>query len=140
MKPKVRFVLMMLGASLSFSAIACDPETGERRQMIFVEAGGKTVRFWEVVPGEIKALELPTGKTVGLSITPALPKKYLDKTNSGRFTPELVEIRLYDLGGAEPLETHKSWGGANSVQRFEGFTLNLLKPVCYQAELKSVSG
>ncbi|MEJ1249247.1 hypothetical protein [Denitratimonas tolerans] len=140
MRLKAGCIVIVIAASVSFSAAACDPETGERRQMIFLEAGDKVVEYWEMVPADIKPVELPSGRKVGVSIAPATPHKYLENVSSGRFSPELVEIRLYDLAGEEPVETHMSWGGANSVQGFGDFTLNLLKPVCYQAEFKSVSG
>ena len=86
----------------------------------------------------MREVDLPGGKKIGVSIAAASAQKYQEKAGSGRFSPELVEIRLYDLSAEKPVETHMSWGGANSVQGFGNFTLNLLKPVCYQPEVKSV--
>ena len=137
---KTNAICFMLLAGSSVSAVACDPETGERRQMIFLESGGKTVEYWQMDSGRMREVDLPSGKKIGVSITPASVEKYQEHASSGRFSPELVEIRLYDLSTGEPVETHMSWGGANSVQGFGNFTLNLLKPVCYQPKVKSVSG
>ena len=137
---KTNAICFMLLAGSSVSAVACDPETGERRQMIFLESGGKTVEYWQMDSGRMREVDLPSGEKIGVSITPASVQKYQENGSSGRFSPELVEIRLYDLSAEEPMETHMSWGGANSVQGFSNFTLNLLKPVCYQPEVKSVGG
>lgn len=146
---KVRILmsgLMLIGTC--GSALACDPETGARRQMAFLEAGASFVDYWQVADGEMKSIALPSGEKVGVVITPAALEKYSSDWRKGRFTPELVKIEIYDLSGPVPTQEEMSWGGANSVQGFGrnsskdkvgifghgGFTLNLLKPVCATPE------
>ncbi len=137
-------LLMAVGSS----ALACNPDTGERRQMVFLEAGGDTVEYWEVVPGQLKSVKLPSGASVGVTLTPAGVEKYATDWNKGKYVPELVQIRIFDLSGSAPVEKEMSWGGTNSVQAFGrnskpgdagifghgGFTLNLLKAVCASRE------
>ena len=139
-------VLAVASSALSTinSARACDPETGERRQMVFLEAASEVVEYWEVASGVMKVVVLPSGDRVGVAVTPAESEKYVSAWRSGRFTPELVKIEIYEMAGREPVMKEMSWGGANSVQTFGrnspsdkpgifghgGFTLNLLKPVC----------
>ncbi len=54
-------VLAVASSALSTinSARACDPETGERRQMVFLEAASEVVESWEVASGAMKAVVLP---------------------------------------------------------------------------------
>jgi hypothetical protein len=131
MSQKLLILACIALAVFTSSLFACNPETGERRQMIFVEADNKTVEHWEMVPGKIKELKLPNGKEVGISVAPAAPEKYLEMRASGRYVPEMVEIRIYNTEGEVAVEEQMSWGGANSVQGYSGYTINLLKPVCY---------
>lgn len=126
------------------SARACNPETGERRQIVFLEAAGEVVEYWEVTSGEMKVVVLPSGERVGVTVAPADSEKYVSAWRSGRFTPELVKLEIYEIAGRETVMREMSWAGANSVQTFGrnspsekpgifghgGFTLNLLKPVC----------
>ena len=125
-----RYLIAISSVALSGPISACDKDSGLRKQMIYLESAGETIEFWEMVPGQIKSVKLPDDSVVGISATPAKDEKYRDQSKGQKFVPELVEIRIFDMSGLEPKETNMSWGGANSVQGFGGFTLNFLKPVC----------
>lgn len=111
MKTLNPLVLVPLLIAAGSSALACNPDTGERRQMVFLEAGSDVVEYWEVVPGQLKPVKLPSGASIGVALTPAAMEKYAADWNKGKFAPELVQIQIFDLSGPVPVEESMSWTG-----------------------------
>jgi hypothetical protein len=124
--------------------LACNPVSGEREQLVFLEWNGRTIEQWEVRSPDMQRIELPNGFQLGLTIEPAPLDTYVRIWADGQHASELVKIALFDLGGDTPRRLTSTFGGVNSVQGYgsrggadgvvelgdPGITLTLLKPVC----------
>jgi hypothetical protein len=138
------FVALASSCITSPTALACNPETGQRQQMAFLEAGGMVLESWEVNPDELKSVVLRNGAKDGIRVAPAEPKVYRKSWSKGKYEPELVLVKVYEVAGSDIVEVNASWAGANSVQYYGtnssksssgilgggGFALFLLKAVC----------
>ncbi len=137
-------ITILIASSASMGAVACDRETGLRKQRVFLTWDGASVKDWTVTSDAIEAVDLPNGFHLGVKIEPATQDKYAKEANSKPYVPELVKITLVNLGDPkQPILTH-TWGGANSIQGYAasggadrvealgtpGVELTLLKPVC----------
>jgi len=133
---------------LAFPSHACDPDTGERQQHVFLSWGGQQLVNWEVRPGEVKQISLPNGFELGLALDEPASDVYERQVERHDFVGELVEIKLFDVGSKEPQLLSRTYGGTNSLQGFgaqgganqagelgdPGILLTLLKPVCLESK------
>lgn len=119
--------------------------TPERKQMVYLNWGGKQLDYWRTNPTEIHSIILPNDFTVGLKIEDAPDEIYQRSFKAwGGVSDELVQITLYDMNSKEPKYLTHTYGGANSIQGYSeaggatgvaelgmpGITLHLMKPVC----------
>ena len=135
-------------SSFALSSQACDVDTGERQQHVFLVWGNQQILDWEVTPGEIKQISLPNGFELGVALDEPAPDVYERQAKRHDFVWELVEIKLFDVGSKEPQLLSRTYGGTNSLQGFgaqgganqvaelgdPGISLTLLKPVCLEAK------
>jgi len=141
-----RIQASFFGVMFAFSALACDPATGERSQTVDADWNGKRLASWEVDSSEPKVIHVPNGFKLGVLIQDATTEKYSElKKLAWPYVPELVSIVLYDMGSSLPRELTMTWGGANSIQGYgseggadrveelgnPGLVLHLMKPVCF---------
>ena len=146
---KVRNIcIFLILLSVSFASHACDVDTGERQQHVFLSWNGQQISDWTVIPGETEQVSLPNGFELGVRLAEPEPEVYKRQVEGQDFVWELVEIKLFDLSGEEPQVLSRTYGGTNSLQGFgargganrvaelgdPGILLTLLKPVCLEAE------
>lgn len=139
-------ICVLAWMAASSSALACDPDTGERVQSVALRWNGEPIVHYEAT-GDIKRVALPNGFELGVRIEPASAEKYAELAKQSKRTAELVHIQLFDLSQSPPRRLTHTWGGANSIQGFgadggadrvealgsPGVSMTLLKPVCAAA-------
>lgn len=139
------FLIISLGA---FPGYACDVETGEREQHVFLSWNGQQIADWMVTNGEIQRVSLPNGFELGVSLNEPGPDVYEQQAQRQDYVWELVEIKLFDASSEEPQLVSRTYGGTNSRQGFgargganrvsefgdPGILLTLLKPVCLESK------
>jgi hypothetical protein len=135
-------------SSFALPSHACDVDTGERQQHVFLSWSGEQISDWRVTPGETEQISLPNGFELGVRLAEPEPEAYEQQAKRQEFVWELVEIKLFDLGSEEPQLLSKTYGGTNSLQGFgargganrvdelgdPGILLTLLKPVCLESQ------
>ncbi|NEZ04984.1 hypothetical protein G4Y73_12570 [Wenzhouxiangella sp. XN201] len=128
------------------SAAACDLNTGERSQHVFLSWNGQTLQNWIAPAGDIHQVALPNGFHLGVELDEPPPDKYIELAEQFQHVPEIVEINLFELSEDEPELLSRTYGGTNSIQGFgargganrveqlgdPGIKLTLLKPVCIE--------
>jgi hypothetical protein len=133
--------------SVSYASYACDVDTGQRQQHVFLSWNGQQISDWTVRPGETKQVSLPNGFELGVQLTEPESEVYERQAEGQDFVWELVEIKLFDLSGEDPQPLSRTYGGTNSLQGFgargganrvvelgdPGILLTLLKPVCLES-------
>ncbi|WP_077409625.1 hypothetical protein [Marinicella sediminis] len=144
MRGKLFYCFLISGSVWTSQTFACDWQTGEREQKVFLSWDGQRLDHWTVEPGEIKAVELPNGFQLGLKLENPEPEKIIDYREKIPHPPEMVSISLYDLAGDAPVFLTRTYGGTNSIQGYgarggadrvdvlgdPGISLTLFKPVC----------
>ncbi len=134
--------------------LACNPVSGEREQLVFLEWNGQTLEQWQARSPDMRRFELPNGFKLGLTIEPAPLETYVRIWADGQHASELVKISVFDLGGDAPRRLTWNFAGANSVQGYgsrggadgvvelgdPGITLTLLKPVCEPRPVEAKRG
>ena len=149
MRCQVLLSLLLLGSMWMNASFACDWQTGERQQKVFLSWDGQRLEHWTVEPGVIKSVELPNGFQLGVKLEDPEPEKISEYREKIPHPPEMVSISLYDLAGDEPVFLTRTYGGTNSIQGYgarggadrvdalgdPGVSMTLLKPVCLPPDL-----
>ena len=97
------FISIVLAALYigSAPALACDPDTGERRQMISASWGGTSL-IGTMYPGDdLVYFDLPSGRTLGVRTRPVSDEVYREQAQWRKFNVELVHLEFYD-GDTKP--------------------------------------
>ncbi len=137
-------VAVLLAVAAPTPSRACNPDTGEREQLVFLSSNGKPLTHWVAASGEMKRITLPNGFALGITLDEPEPRAERRRPAAPGFGPEMVKISLYDLGAGEPRALTYTYGGTNSLQGYgaqggadrveelgsPGILLTLLKPVC----------
>ena len=143
----MKVALWMTALSLLCSATqatACDRDTGARTQYVALSWDGRELSSWDATAGQTERVDLPNGLHLGVRVRPASAEKYSMLYQSAHHVPELVEIELFDLGGKQPKQLTRTWGGSSSIQGYgaqggadrvealgsPGIVLTLMKPIC----------
>lgn len=126
---------------------ACDLDTGERQQRVYLSWNNERLQHWIVEDGSIHSVELPNGFEVGIRIEDAMGEM-LERHKDLAYLYETVRITLYDMSETPPRKLTHTYGGANSIQGYggnggadrvgelgtPGIRMNLLKPVCVKRD------
>ena len=137
-------LLLLLTLPFAQNSVACDPQTGERVQKVYAEWNDKNLGLWDVESNKPKTFELSNGLKLGIQIEETTAEKYKELKDAWPHTPEMVSIRLLDMGTTPHKQLTMTWGGANSIQGYSdkggadrveelgspGLTLHLMKAVC----------
>lgn len=137
-------LILLVSIVAGSSANACDWDTGERSQHVFLSWNGERLQDWVASMGSLEHFTLPNGFDLGIELDEPSREKYIELAERHRHVPEIVQINLFDLSREEPDLLSKTYGGTNSIQGFgargganrvkqlgdPGIRLTLLKPVC----------
>jgi hypothetical protein len=148
MRALIQVSIFLTASLIALSSQACDPDTGERQQHVFLTWNGQQISDWIVIPGEIEKITLPNGFELGISLEEPGLDVYDSQAERHDFVWELVRIDLYEISADEPQLLSRTYGGTNSLQGFgargganrvdelgdPGILLTLLKPVCLESE------
>lgn len=144
----IQIIVTFLMISLvAFPSHACDVDTGERQQHVFLYWDGQQISHWEAIPGQVEQITLPNGFELGISFDEPEPDISKQQVERHDYVWELVEIKLFDLSNEEPQLLSHTYGGTNSKQGFgargaanrvselgdPGILLTLFKPVCLKS-------
>ena len=144
MKRTLTTLAALAAMCMSSASMACNWETGEREQLVFLSWDGKPVTDWTVQHGAMKVVDLPNGVKLGVEIDHPEQDKVQEQSTKTRYVPEMVKISLFNLAGDTPEQLTYTYGGTNSLQGYgasggadrvdllgdPGIELTLLKPVC----------
>ncbi|MFP4207439.1 MAG: hypothetical protein ACLFSC_02195 [Wenzhouxiangella sp.] len=148
MRTTMNIATFLIISLIAFPGHACDVDTGERQQHVFLSWNGQQISEWMVTNGEMQQISLPNGFELGVSLDEPGPDVYEQQADRNAYVWELVEIKLFDLSAEEPQLLSRTYGGTNSRQGFgargganrvselgdPGILLTLLKPVCLESK------
>lgn len=139
-------IILLTTMLLTPVAEACDWDTGERSQYVFLSWNGNKLQNWEASMGDLHQITLPNGLELGIELDEPSPEKYRQLAERLQHIPEIVQINLFRLSAEDRELLSQTYGGTNSIQGFgargganrveqlgdPGITLTLLKPVCLE--------
>ena len=148
MRTTLNIATFLIISLVAFPSNACDVDTGERQQHVFLSWNGQQITDWIVTNGEIQKVSLPNGFELGISLDEPGPDVYEQQAERHDYVWELVEIKLFDASNEEPKLLSLTYGGTNSKQGFgargganrvselgdPGILLTLLKPICQESK------
>ncbi|MCB1635010.1 MAG: hypothetical protein KDI51_10505 [Xanthomonadales bacterium] len=121
------------------AAQACDPETGQRTQIVWGLWNGQHLPSTLKPGSDLTFIHLPNSGVLGVRTKPATHLDYLEQGQWRRFNVELVHVEFFDASVDPPAPLRQILMGANTYSSFgEGwlplvgkeFALQLEKAVC----------